>query len=196
MANNVNNYLAVEQISPEGQKVWDSFVERINALPGNGHLTGLFYEADSNGYWIVPEGVSWAGDAVGAKWAFAIDVDDYGMNIESAWSPVIPLAEYIATEIGKVDPDVKLVMTYEDEMPNFIGVTTFTADGIDTDNDIDADDLQEHVFEKHPDIREMWDEDEGDWKEGKEDEGWDAMSDVQWDVYSDWQADNTEWSIK
>ena len=195
MANNVYNYLAVEQISPEGQKVWDSFVERINALPGNGHLTGLFYEADSDGYWIVPDDV-WAGDAVGAKWAFAIDVHDCGMNIESAWSPVIPLAEYIATEIGKVDPDVKLVMTYEDEMPNFIGVTTFTADGIDTDNDIDADDLQEHVFEKHPDIREMCDEDEGDWKEGKEEEGWDAMSDVQWDVYSDWQADNTEWSIK
>jgi len=79
-------------------------------------------------------------------------------------------------------------------MPNFIGAATFTADGIDTDNDIDADDLQEYLFNKHPEIREMWDEDESDWKEGREDEAYDAMSDVQWEVYDDWQCENTEWS--
>ena len=193
MANNVYNNLQVQDITPEGQKVWDSFVERIEALPGNGHLTGLFYEADEDGYWIVPEGVH-AGEAVGAKWAFADDMDDDFMNIESAWSPVIPLAEHIAQEIGKVDPEVRLVMTYEDEMPNFVGVATYTADGLDTDNDIDHEDLQERIFSEHPDIREMWDEDECDWKEGKEDEGYDAMSDIQYEVINDWQMDNTEWS--
>ena len=194
MANNVYNNLQVQDITPEGQKVWDSFVERIEALPGNGHLTGLFYEADEDGYWIVPEGVH-ASEAVGAKWAFAGDLDDESMRIESAWAPVIPLVEHIAEEIGKVDPDVKLVLTYEDEMPNFIGVTTFTADGIDIDNDIDHDDIREMVFTQNPDIREMWDEDEGDWKEGKEDEGYDAYSEVQWEEMSEWQIKNTEWSI-
>ena len=196
MANNVNNYLRVEQISAEGQKVWDSFMSRIEALreSANGHLTGLFYEADEDGYWIVPEGVH-AGEAVGAKWAFADDYDDDYINIQSAWSPVIPLVEHIAEEIGKVDPDVKLVLTYEDEMPNFIGVTTFTADGIDTDNDIDHDDIQEMIFAQHPDIREMWDEEECDWKEDKEEEGYDAYSEVQWEVMSDWQIENTEWSV-
>ena len=194
MANKVNNYLRVENISEKGQEVWDSFVERINALPGNGHLTGLFYEADEDGYWIVPEGVH-AGDAVGAKWAFSHDHDVDFMNIESAWSPVLALAEHIAQEIGKVDPEVRLVMTYEDEMPNFVGVATFTADGLDTDNDIDNDDIQELIFSEHPEIREMWDEDECDWKEGKEDEGYDAMSEVQYEMINDWQMDHTEWSI-
>jgi len=195
MANNVYNNLQVQDITPEGQKVWDSFVERIEALPGNGHLTGLFYEADEDGYWIVPEGVH-ASEAVGAKWAFATELDDESMRIESAWAPVIPLVEHIAMEIGKVDPDVQLVLTYEDEMPNFIGVTTFTADGIDTDNDMDHDDIREMIFTQHPDIREMWDEDEGDWKEGKEDDGYDAYSEVQWEIMSDWQIENTEWSIR
>jgi hypothetical protein len=195
MANNVYNNLQVQDITPEGQKVWDSFVERIEALPGNGHLTGLFYEADEDGYWIVPEDVH-ASEAVGAKWAFATELDDESMRIESAWSPVIPLVEHIAMEIGKVDPDVQLVLTYEDEMPNFIGVTTFTADGIDTDNDMDHDDIREMIFTQHPDIREMWDEDEGDWKEGKEDDGYDAYSEVQWEIMSDWQIENTEWSIR
>ena len=195
MANNVNNYLRVENISEEGQKVWNSFIERIEDLQinGNGHLTGLFYEADDDGYWIVPEGVH-AGEAVGAKWAFSQDHGDDFMNIESAWSPVLALAEHIAQEIGKVDPEVRLVMTYEDEMPNFVGVATFTAEGIDTDNDIDHEDLQERIFSEHPDIREMWDEEECDWKEGKEDEGYDAMSDIQYEVINDWQMDNTEWS--
>ena len=194
MANNVNNYLRVENISEKGQEVWDSFIDRINALPDRGHLTGLFYEADEDGYWIVPEGVH-AGDAVGAKWAFSQDLDVDFMNIESAWSPVLALAEHIAQEIGKVDPEVRLVMTYEDEMPNFVGVATFTADGLDTDNDIDNDDIQELIFSEHPEIREMWDEDECDWKEGKEDEGYDAMSEVQYEMINDWQMDHTEWSI-
>ena len=195
MANNVNNNLGVIQISEEGQKVWDGIMSRIDDLE-NGHLTGLFYEADSDGRWILPEGVFYAGDAVGAKWAYRTDCDDTFINIESAWSPVIPLAEWIAKEIGKVDPDVKLTMTYEDEMPNFIGVTNFTDDGIDTDNDIDADDLQEYLFDKHPDIRELWDYDECDWKEGKEEEGYDIMTDVQWEVYDEWQCENTEWSVQ
>jgi len=193
MANNVNNSLAVVQISPEGQKVWDSIIARIDALPEGKHLTGLFYEADSDGFWIVPEGV-WAGDKVGAKWAFPYDYDDCFLNVESAWGPVIPLAEYIAEEIGKVDPSVQLVMNYEDEFPNFIGVATFTAEGVDCVNDLDWDDIRDLILTQHEDIREMWDEDECDWKEGKEEEGYDAMTDVQWDIMNEWQEENAEWS--
>jgi hypothetical protein len=195
MANNVYNYLEVRKITPEGQKVWDSFVERIEVLDHNGHLTGLFYEADEDGYWIVPDDVH-ASEAVGAKWAFATELDEESIRIESAWAPVIPLVDHIAKEIGKVDPDVQLVLTYEDEMPNFIGVTTFTADGIDIDKDIDHDEIREMIFTEHPNIREMWDEDEDDWKEDKEEEGYDLYSEVQWEMMNDWQCDNTEWSIK
>ena len=196
MANHVNNNLRVDTISPEGQKVWNSFIERIEALKedgSNGHLTGLFYKADKDGYWIVPEGVH-ASEAVGAKWAFAYDHDEEFVNIESAWSPVIPLAEHIAQEIGKVDPDVRLVMTYEDEGPNFVGVTTFTADGVDTDNDLDWDDLRDLVINQHEEIAERWDAEECDWHEDQEEEGEDMMSEVIWETASDWQYENIEWS--
>ena len=198
MANHVNNNLRVDEITPEGQKVWDSFIERIEALRedgSNGHLTGLFYKADEDGYWIVPEGVH-ASEAVGAKWAFCYDHDEEFMIIESAWAPVIPLAEHIAKEIGKVDPDVRLTMTYEDEGPNFVGVTTFTADGVDTDNDLDWDDLRDLVISQHEDIKELWDADEGDWHEDQEEDGEDLMSQVIWETASDWQYDNMEWSIR
>ena len=198
MANNVNNYMRVDCISPEGQKVWDSFVERIDALPDRGHLTGLFYEADEEGYWVDAEGERVgmdAGEAVGAKWAFADDIDTDYMNIESAWSPVLPLAEHIAKEIGKVDPSFRMVMTYEDEMPNFVGVATFNAEGMDTDNDIDWDEIKELVINQHEEIAERWDAEEEDWHEGQEEEGEEMMSEVIWETTSDWQCDNTEWSV-
>ena len=195
MANNVNNYLRVESISPEGQEVWDDFVERINALPDRGHLTGLFYEADENGHWIVPEGVHPA-EAVGAKWSFTLDIDADTMNIESAWSPVIPLAEHIALEIGKVDPTFRMVMTYEDEMPNFVGVATFDHEGLNTDIDIDWDEIRDRIINDHEEIRERWDADECDWHEGQEEEGEEMMSEVIWDTANDWQYENTVWSNK
>ena len=198
MANNVNNYMQVECISPEGQKVWDSFIERIDALPGRGHLTGLFYEADEEGYWINSEGERVgheAGEAVGAKWAFADDASDDYMNIESAWGPVLPLAEHIAKEIGKVDPSFRMVMTYEDEMPNFIGVATFHDEGLDTDVDLDWDEIKELVLSQHEEIAERWDAEEEDWHEGQEEEGEEMMSDVMWDTTSNWQMENTEWSV-
>jgi hypothetical protein len=116
------------------------------------------------------------------------------VNIESAWSPVIPLAEHIAIEIGHVDPDVRLILTYEDEGPNFVGVTTFDADGINTFNDLDWDDLRETVIHNHEEIRERWDAEECDWHEGQEDEGEDMMSEVIWETASDWQHENIEWS--
>ena len=193
MANHVSNCVRVHNISEEGQKVWDSIIERIEELGDFKHLTGLFYEADEDGYWIVPEGEE-AGDKVGAKWAFPQDWDDEFISIESAWGPVIPLVEYIATEIGKVDESVQLILTYEDEGPNFVGVATFNDEGLDCDNDIDYDNIRELVVNEVSELREMWDEDEGCWIEDKEEEADDLFSDVLWDFVNDWQSAHEEWT--
>ena len=195
MANHVNNHIQVEEISEEGQKVWDSFVERIEALPDDGHLTGLFYEADKEGYWIVPEGVH-ASEAVGAKWAFARELDFCYINVESAWAAVIPLVEHIAQEIGKVDPDVLISLQYEDEMPNFVGVATFNCDGLDTNNDCSHEELREFIFNNNPELGEKWDEDEEDWIEEHRDDAEDEFYMCVWEEAESWQIDNKEWSIK
>ena len=196
MANHVNNGILVEKISPEGQKVWDSFIERIEALPDDrGHLTGLFYETDEEGYWIVPEGVH-ASEAVGAKWAFAYELDEETMIVQSAWSPVIPLVEHIAIEIGKVDPDVLISLAYEDEMPNFVGVATFDCDGLNTDHDCSYEELREDIFEKDAELKEMWDEDEDDWIEEHRDDAEENFHFYLWEEIDNWQACHKEWSIR
>ena len=197
MANHVNNYLRFEQISEEGKKVWNEFfVEKMNN-PAMSHfdLREFFFDIDSDGTYI---NYDWevVGEMVGVKWATVEDFEEDYLNVCSAWSAIVPFAEFVAEKIGEVDPDVQIVLTYEDEFPNFIGVATFTADGLDTNNEYEWEEVRERILDDHEEIRELWDAEEEDWHEGMEDEGYDLMSEVQWDTINDMQYDATEWSIR
>ena len=198
MANHVDAYLSVQSISEAGQKVWDEYVVgTLDQHKGEWetHLGHFIFDADDEG-----EFTNWdftvMCEEIGAKWAYARDWDESGVSVYSAWSPVLEWANMVAQKIGEVDPNVALVLTYEDEFPNFVGVATFTAEGMDTDNCIEWDDLLQLIMDDNPELREMYDEDEGTWKEDKEDEAHDILMDVQWDKIHEWQADNTEWSIQ
>ena len=197
MANHVNNYLSIHQISDEGRKVWQEvFLDRMqDPAQRVFDLREFFFDVDDEGNYINFE---WevVAENIGAKWASVEDGHEDGLNVCSAWSPIVPFAEYVAKIIGEVDPDVQLVLTYEDEMPNFVGVATFTAEGLYTDNEIEWDDIRDQIINDNDDIRELWDAEEEDWHEGKEDEGNELIWEVQWDTINDWQMDNTEWSIK
>lgn len=197
MANHVSAYLQVQSISEEGQKVWDEYVQ--GTLDKNvrdlheAHLGHFIFDCDEEG-----EFTNWdfntMCEEIGAKWAYATDWGEDFVNTYSAWSPVLDWAELVARKIGEVDPDVELVLTYEDEFPNFVGVATFTAEGMVADNSIESDELLELIMDDNPELREMYDEDECTWKEGKEDEAHDILMDVQWDKINEWQENNVEWS--
>jgi len=197
MANHVNNYLDLRTVSDEGRKLWEEFfVEKMNnSQLSHFDLREFFFKVDEDGNWI---NYDWdlVGEKVGAKWATLEDVHEFGLNVTSAWSAIIPFAQYVAEKIGEVDPDVELVLTYEDEFPNFVGVATFTADGLDTNNEYEWEEVRERILNDHEEIRELWDAEEEDWHEGMEDEGYDLMSEVQWDVINDLQHDGIEWSNK
>lgn len=200
MANHVSAHLRVQTISEEGQKVWNSFVcEKLEAGKREGewevHLGHYLFECDESG-----EFTDWdfnkMCEEVGAKWAYATDWDVDFVSCYSAWSPVLEWAEMVAKKIGEVDPSVELVMTYEDEMPNFVGVATFDKDGMDTDNTLEHDEILEMVLNDHEDIRDCWDEENYEWKEDREDEGLELLWEVQYDVINEWQENNIDWSIK
>ena len=195
MANHVNNYLSIEQISDEGRKVWqEQFVDKIREGVF-GDLRDFFFGVDENSQYIdFDYGV--VENKIGAKWATIEDVHEDGMNVCSAWGPVIPFAEHVAETIGKVDPSVRIVMTYEDEFPNFVGVTTFTAEGIDNDCDWDWDEIRDRIIAECDELRELWDPEEEDWIEDKEDEANDLLSELQWEMINDMQHEGIEWSSK
>ena len=192
MANHVSGYLCIRQISEEGQKVWDKIVSDLEAKKNEGeyeiHLGHFIFE-DFDNDWDFNRMC----EEIGAKWAYATDMDESGMAMYSAWSPCGEFVDTVATMIGEVDPDVQIVLTYEDEMPNFVGVATYTKDGMDTDNCLDGAELMEIMKEREPRLVELWDEDEEEWTD--EEEAWDLIHEIQWDIINEWQSDNEEWSV-
>jgi hypothetical protein len=198
MANHVSAYLSVRNVSEEGQKVWDDYV--VGTLEKNKelnsyeiHLGHFLFECNRETGEFVDWDFNQMCEEVGAKWAYATDWDECGMATYSAWGPIGGLAEKIARKIGEVDPSVQLVLTYEDEFPNFVGVCTYNKEGEDVDNTLEWDELHEIMRNNDDELAKLWDEENEEWKD--EDAASDIMCDVQWDTIHEWQQDNEEWSI-
>ena len=125
MANHVSGYLSIRTISEEGQKVWDKIVSDLEAKKEVGdyeiHLGHYIFENFDDDW-----DFNRMCEEIGAKWAYATDWDESGMAMYSAWSPCGEFVEDVAMRIGEVDESVQIVLTYEDEFPNFVGVATFT----------------------------------------------------------------------
>ena len=192
MANHVNGYLSIRTISEEGQKVWDKIVSDLQEKMGPGeyevHLGHFIFENFDDDW-----DFNRMCDEIGAKWAYMTDAEDYGMSMYSAWAPCGEFASTVAQMIGEVDSSVQLVLTYEDEFPNFVGVATFTKDGLDRDNSIEWEELREIMCNNDEELASLWSEEDLDWTD--EERAWDILGEIQWDTISDWQADNEDWSI-
>lgn len=101
-----------------------------------------------------PEYIGWYHDNIGPKWCHVFDADEDRLMFESAWGYPDKLFLRIAKEAHKIDPEVILSATYEDEMPNFFGSCVY-ADGDLYD--------EEYIGEEsygYYDIKFWWDEDE------------------------------------
>ena len=204
MANHVSGYLSVRTVSEEGQKVWDEYVigtlEKYKGIGGRQYDVHLgFFIADhvnDDGDILMEDGEQLTGgqmcDEIGAKWAYAEDYDECGISMMSAWSPCVEFCQKVAQKIGEVDETVQLVLTYEDEFPNFVGVATFDKDGTDTDLSVEWDEIREIMCDQDPELAALWNEDEEEWTD--EDAASDILCDTQWDVINDWQSNNEEWS--
>ena len=190
MANHVSGYLSVRTISEEGQKVWDKIISDLEAKKDESdyeiHLGHYIFENFDDDW-----DFNRMCDEIGAKWAYATDWDESGLSMYSAWSPCGEFASSVAQRIGEVDPSVQLVLTYEDEFPNYVGVCTYNKDGMVEDNCLESDELLEIVKEQQPELRELWDEEKEEWTD--EEKAWDLIYDVQWDIINEWQDKNEEW---
>ena len=131
-------------------------------------------------------------DKVGAKWAYdrneATDqFQDNFISGYSAWSQISEFASWIAKQIGEVDPDVQVTLEYRDEMPNFVGISHFIADGSENeDYYLESDEIQELCRDENEELAAMWDEEQMEWKEDKEEEAWDILREVEYDVIDTW----------
>lgn len=179
MANYVNSYISITNVSEEGQKFWDDLVKRISEFPRDSWETHLGYFLKSDLSEVTRSEMC---DFCGAKWAYASDFDETGMRINSAWSPVREFVEWIAEGLAEVDPEAIIQYTYEDEMPNFIGAEVYTNGELEDAVEDSWEDILERLLEENQELREVWDSEGEEWT----DDG-DLIHEYLWEYIDSWQ---------
>jgi len=102
----------------------------------------------------------WYCSNVGAKWCHLEDHDSCSLSGYSAWSPPIPMFEYLSVAISKeCGHSVNTRMTYEDEFRNFVGVATCETEMHDGEwiacvdfEEIEGEDINIRFKENYPEI--------------------------------------------
>ena len=189
MANHVDNYIKTNELNEEGQKVWNGIIEKLDKILKEDESTheahlGLMFWDDFDAEGFDREGMC---EKVGAKWAYATDWDVDFIAAYSAWSQISEFASWIAKQIGEVDPDVQVTLEYRDEMPNFVGISHFIADGSENeDYYLESEEILELCMDQEEELAEMWDADAEEWLEDKEDEAREILWNIQWDVIDQW----------
>ena len=184
MANHVNSYLRFESISDDGKKRLKEVIDLIKSRSDHiyEHHLALYANESLDGV-----DINWMCENVGAKWAYATDMDEDGISMYSAWSPTSAFCKWLVEYIGEVDDSVTGTHTYEDEMPNFIGVDIYDAGGHFDGIEIDSEEMFEEITTEHPDLLEFWDEEEECWKDDGE-----QYQEVLYDWIADWQWRQTK----
>jgi hypothetical protein len=125
MANHVTSYINFENLSDKAEE----FLENMN---DETLLQELYSDYDNTYGWYI--------DNVGAKWLTFDDIDSTNISCTSAWSPPVQFYDKLHEKLVELNsPDAVVWVTYEDEMPNFIGVYGL---GKDTD-------YEEHLDEEY-----------------------------------------------
>lgn len=143
---------------------------------------------------------SWYIDNIGAKWMTIDDVGGDYFNTVTAWSAPIDFFEALCTKLQEIQSDVQVTMTYEDEMPNFVGASVYDGDLDEFDNtELDSEDYLSVLGVSYPDEEEIAEERdldlENDYDEIEEiryemqEEFWTKLHEFQSDFIDDFFAD-------
>jgi len=135
MANHVSNNIELREgndaVKAEFIKLFQEYGEKVTRPSYHGDGTIEIWEYKEIQEHPFLEGYSddnwyqWGCDNIGAKWAHIDDASEYNAYIVSAWSPVIPYVQKLVEYLAKIDEQVQIRLTYEDEFYNFIGKGDF-----------------------------------------------------------------------
>jgi hypothetical protein len=134
MANHVYSYWSLRQANDEAKAYFKEFTTHVNNSAeenDNFLMVEFLYQErrpeDESEHW------QWFIDRVGSKWITIEDVYDEELSMTTAWDSPDSLFERLVENLKVIDPNVQLVMTYEDEMPNFVGVWYYNGENDDLD---------------------------------------------------------------
>jgi len=151
---------------------------------------------------------SWATEHIGPKWIhIELDVDEMDDEIqfrtESAWVQPEKGLIKILGEIEQVDPKVRATITYDDEMPNFVGWSVYVGSEMEDGCEWDEEEIRDEIFHAYPHLKEYWDEDADEWATDENgdmtpesDDANDEYRDVMYEVMANMQDDGIDQCLK
>src|SRR6056300_1373209 len=159
MANHVNSYLRFHEVNEAGIEVLNKLYERFDKHKQN-HECHLGFAFVDN---LDDIDSTLMNEKVGAKWAYVQDWDSHGMSMYSAWRQPEEFVQYVVESVAEADPKSIAILTYEDEMPNFIGADIYYGGDMFDADEIDYDQIRENLCRRYEDLNEQWDADDEEW---------------------------------
>jgi len=190
MANNVNTCIDMENLNSNAVNLIKELYSRVRETEDYKWFGDMFVDG-TNVTYEQSEKYEWTLENIGPKWCYIEDFEDScfrgigesGCTIRtvSAWGAPITGVENLLTAIAAICPDVVTEVTYEDEMPNFIGANFYIGDELDESSEWDYDEILEEI-KKHHDIEE---DEDGDLTEESQDIVWENI----WETSHDLQQE-------
>ena len=184
MANNVNTCIDMENLNADAVNLIKELYSRVRETEDYKWFNDMFVDG-TNVTYEQAEQFEWTVENIGPKWCYIedFDVDENGCMIRtvSAWGAPITGVENLLTAIAAISPDVVTEVTYEDEMPNFIGANFYVGLDLDDSSEWDYDEILEEV-KRHHDIEE---DEEGNLTEESED----ILYENIWEISHDMQQE-------
>jgi len=194
MANNVNTHVTFDRISEEGKSKLLELTSRIRNNMNYRWLSDMWVDGkEGSPTYEETEKYEWTTTNIGPKWNYIEDAGDDYLTIVSAWSWPENGIAWIVEQIAEVDPQVRALVSYEDEMPNFFGAAVFETGGLVADIEWDSDEIEEMMHEEFPELLELWD---AETNEPTDDEYWNIRDENIWSYIGDKQWEWTQVCIE
>ena len=176
MANHVHFSVNFHQINEAARAKLQELFSRIRTDNNYQWFSDIFVDGDELTYDEAGQ-YSWTLENIGPKWCY---LEDYSAAEEG----LVKLLEILEEH----DPNIITSMTYEDEMPNFVGVYVYQGSECYDGFEDEWEELRDRVIAESETLTpESWDEDEDDWVDDEardtfQEEMWEIIGDSQWQI--------------
>ena len=187
MANHVHFAVAFHQINDEARIKLKSMFERVRKDSPHDWFSDIFVEGDLT--YEETEKYEWTTANIGPKWCYfedrVTDENDVYFTGESAWSAPTEGLQKLLSILVEYDPKIITSICYEDEGPNFAGMSIFEGDEMVDGSEYDWDEIREQVINDSDRLNDdSYDEDTETWVD---DEAEDIFQEEMWETINDWQ---------
>jgi hypothetical protein len=212
MANHVHSYICFREINDKAKATLQRlFEERLRTENDYKWFSDLFVgemvnEEGGELTYEQSEKYSWTTGFIGPKWCY---IEDYDVDCEtpyivteSAWSHPEEGLMRLLEILEKDDPNMITSITYDDEMPNFVGWSVYVGSAMEDGCEDDDEEIRDAIFYQHPHLKEHWDEENDEWQCDEDGElteeashAEDEYRDVMYEVINDMQDTGIENAI-